>query len=449
MSDAPQRDERHPAGLYVLFSAEMWERFSFYSVQAMLVLYLRDKVHGFAWSFEESQGLYANYVMCVYFSPLLGGWLADRVLGNRRSVMIGGLFFMAGHLLLAFHHLFALYAGLVCLVAGNGLFKPNVSTLVGHLYPEGSRLKDAAYSLFYMGINLGALLAPIAAEIVRGRFGFHPAFAMAAGGMVVSVAILSLFKAALAGADRGPGSAPAAEAAGPPLPIDAVPDSVRVAALVVVFAVGVVFWMLFWQNGSTLTDWADRYTDWSAIEAWTGWRVTGIASNAINPGFIVLLGPVFAALWVALGRRGSEPSTPAKMAAGLFFAAASAGVMWLAARAGGHDVVEPSPDAPALAKVSPLWLVGSYVCISAGEILLSAMGLSLVSKVAPKRWRALLMGGWFVSISLGGKLSGVVGQYWERWPHTDFFALLGLSCLGAGLLLFVLLRFLRRAMPGV
>src|ERR671915_1537882 len=195
ITGAPAHEEKHPKGLYVLFATEMWERFSFYSMLAMFTLYLRDTTgQGFAWSVDSATSLYANYLMFVYASPLIGGWLADKKLGYRKAVMIGGLFFIAGHGLLSIPALPAVYAALICLVIGNGLFKPNVSTMVGNLYPEGSHLKDRAYNIFYMGINIGAFLAPVVMEIVRQKFGFHPAFAVAAGGMVVSVWILWQFK---------------------------------------------------------------------------------------------------------------------------------------------------------------------------------------------------------------------------------------------------------------
>src|ERR687885_871359 len=169
-----QESDKHPPGLYVLFATEMWERFSFYSMLAMFTLYLRDTSgQGFGWSAERATGLYANYLMFVYASPLVGGWIADWKLGYRRAVMIGGLFFMAGHLLLSFHALTAVYAALACLVVGNGFFKPNVSAMVGHLYPEGSKLKDRAYNIFYMGINIGALLAPINAEFMVRWVGYN------------------------------------------------------------------------------------------------------------------------------------------------------------------------------------------------------------------------------------------------------------------------------------
>src|SRR5262245_47842208 len=172
----------------------MWERFSFYTMLAMFTLYLRDSNEGFGWEARDATNLYSNYLMCVYASPLVGGFLANWKLGFRRAVMIGGLFFIAGHLLLSFRVLDIVYIALACLVIGNGLFKPNISAMVGNLYPPGSHLKDRAFNIFYMGINIGALLAPVTAEFMKGQFGFHPAFAVAAGGMVISIGILWWFR---------------------------------------------------------------------------------------------------------------------------------------------------------------------------------------------------------------------------------------------------------------
>src|ERR671912_288374 len=194
--------DKHPLGLYALFGTEMWERFSFYSMLALFTLYLRDPTEGFGWTATEATGLYANYLMFVYLSPLIGGLIADKITGYRKAVMIGGFFFMAGHGLLSIPALWAVYAALTCLVIGNGFFKPNVSTMVGNLYPDGSHLKDRAYNLFYMGINVGAFLAPVVATVVQATFGFHVAFAVAAVGMVISVGILWYFKNLVMAADR-------------------------------------------------------------------------------------------------------------------------------------------------------------------------------------------------------------------------------------------------------
>ncbi len=194
---------KHPMGLYVLFGTEMWERFSFYSMLALFTLYLRDPDQGFGWTATQATSLYANYLMFVYASPLIGGLIADKITGYRKAVMIGGVFFMIGHGLLSIPAVWAVYAALTFLVIGNGFFKPNVSTMVGNLYPEGSPLKDRAYNIFYMGINVGATTAPIVMEVVRAYFGFHAAFAVAAFGMLLSVAILWYFKSAVENTEKG------------------------------------------------------------------------------------------------------------------------------------------------------------------------------------------------------------------------------------------------------
>src|SRR5687768_13879110 len=215
---------KHPKGLYVLFATEMWERFSFYSMLSLFTLYLRDPVSGFGWTATEATTLNANYLMFVYVSPLIGGFIADRFTGYRKAVMIGGVFFMAGHGLLSIPAMWAVYLALTCLVIGNGFFKPNVSTMVGNLYPEGSHLKDRAYNIFYMGINVGAFIAPIIMEIVKGVWGVHAAFAVAAFGMLISVGTLWYFKEHVLHADKKRGvAAPASTAA---TAVDAPPPGV-------------------------------------------------------------------------------------------------------------------------------------------------------------------------------------------------------------------------------
>ena len=365
--------EKHPKGLYVLFSTELWERFSFYSMLALFTLYLRDPVEGFGWTAAEATGLYANYLMFVYASPLIGGLIADKLTGYRKAVMIGGLFFIAGHGLLSIPAMWAVYAALTCLVIGNGFFKPNVSTMVGNLYPEGSHMKDRAYNIFYMGINIGAFLAPVVMEIVKAYFGFHAAFAVAAFGMVISVAILWYFKNLvedtnkkelvigdyviedvgsknIADADQAADTAATAVDA-PPHGVshqneseqtkannarqdrmNAVPDWKRISALIVIFAIVIVFWMVFHQNGSTLTYWADDNT---------AWDVSGTISNAINPFWVVTLTFPLVWFWGWLDRRGMEPATPTKMAFGMLLTGLSFFVLWYAATVGERQLATP------------------------------------------------------------------------------------------------------------
>lgn len=541
--------DKHPKGLYVLFATEMWERFSFYSMLALFTLYLRDPNEGFGWTAAEATTLYANYLMFVYASPLIGGFIADRITGYRKAVIIGGFFFMAGHGLLSIPAIWAVYAALTCLVIGNGFFKPNVSTMVGNLYPEGSHLKDRAYNIFYMGINIGAFIAPIVMEIVKAKFGFHAAFAVAAFGMVISVATLWFFKnlvedpkkdalrdgtqaadtAATAVdapphgvSDQDEGGHKAANAARQNL-MNTVPDWKRIAALCVIFAIVIVFWMVFHQNGSTLTYWADDNTDWN---------VSGTISNSINAFWVVTLTFPLIWFWGFLDKRGKEPSTPTKMAIGMTLTGLSFLVLWygatigesqkptaeqistgafrinervinnLAAQGVSKDVLDkiqnakdadgknliygvkfaPKKDeqtgqtvsgeqqlmdavkkvAPEQAesnksvflqgaflfRVSAFWLIFAYAIVTLGELMLSPMGLSLVSKVAPISKRGLLMGGWFVATAIGNKLTQI-GIFWDIWLQSSFFLVLAGMALIMAVVLFFLLKPLKKAMPGV
>jgi len=468
-------NERHPKGLAVLFFTEMWERFGFYSMLAMFTIYLQNKDQGLGWSKEQAFHLYANYLMFVYASPLIGGWIADRGLGYRNSVLLGGTIFMAGYFLLAIRSEPFVYLALTCLVVGNGFFKPNVSAMVGHLYPEGSPLKDRAFNIFYMGINIGALAAPLNAGWMVKTFGFHPAFAVAGFGMIVSVAILWIFKHSVEPPTRpilereigtpnptalqqptAVTTEPPAGAPAPParkiLAIDTVPDWLRIAALIVIFLIVIVFWMVFHQNGSTLTDWAKNNTDWTQIglpNDSSDEGVTGIISNAINPFWVITLTFPLVWFWKWLDGKGLEPSTPAKMALGMLLTACSFFLLYAAARTG-----EGLPEGDAIGKggykylVSPYWLITSYAIVTLGELMLSPMGLSLVSKVAPVRLRGLMMGGWFVATAIGNKLTAI-GVFWDRWLHSEFFALLGGLALVMAVVLFALLIPLKKAMPGV
>jgi len=462
MATPNQGTDKHPKGLYVLFATEMWERFSFYTMIAMFALYMRDTTgQGFAWSVDDTQWLYSNYIMFVYISPLVGGWIADKKLGYRRAVMIGGLFFMAGHLLLSIRSMTAVYAALACLVIGNGFFKPNVSAMVGNLYPEGSHLKDRAYNIFYMGINVGACLAPIVAELMKTRFGFHPAFAVAVVGMAISIFVLWKWKKYIEAADipsmRGAKTQAetAAVAVDAPPPsvshqdvanasrraaIDAVPDWKRVGALLVIFLIVIVFWMVFHQNGTTITYWANENTNW---------KVTGIISNSINPGWVILLTFPVITFWRWLDKKGMEPSTPTKMVFGMVLTAAAFLVFFAAAKIGEASLA-PGANAYALGayKMSPLWLLGAYGVLTAGELILSPMGLSLVSKVAPIRWRGILMGGWFVATGFGNKLTQI-GQLWDDWLHSTFWLFCSACALAMAFVLLILLKPLKKAMPGI
>ncbi len=479
------RQDRHPAGLYILFGSEMWERFGFYTAAAVMTLYLQRG--GFGWSKTQATSLWSYYLMFVYATPLIGGWLADKFLGYRRSVLIGGLFFIAGYALLGQGSVATYYIALGLIFAGNGFFKPNISTMVGNLYPPSSPLKDSAYSIFYMGINIGALLAPVVAEgalqtlagtevlemAKKGtalspeqaaslRAGFLTAFYAAAVGMTLGTIMLSVFYRKLAAADRrqvplkaaDPDAVAVTEDVPPVEPttsaIDQVPESTRITALLVIYGIVIVFWMVFHQNGSTMTYWADENT---------AWNVSGVVSNAINPFWIVALSMPLVSVWGWLRKKGLEPSTPGKMAMGMLLTSLAFLILFIAAKSGGDQtfvtdsqgqfVLDEHGELKAVQhRVSPIWLIAAYMVISLGELMLSPMGLSLVSKVAPFRMRGLMMGGWFVATAIGNKLTAI-GELWTSWYHSSFWLLCSLLALGMAFVLLALLRPLKRAMPGV
>ena len=400
---------RHPRGLYVLFATELWERYGFYSLFAILTLYMTEKLQ---FSEQLAGQVYGAYLGAVYFMPLLGGFLADRILGYNRAVLSGALVMGVGYLLVAAGPVPLFFAGLGLVACGNGLLKPNISTIVGNLYRDKQQLADSAYNIFYMGINIGAFLAPYGVAYLRANFGWGPAFASSALGMVLAFLTFFFFnKDVAAGAQRN------VDSAVPERNPEPAEGRRRTIALLVVFAIAVIFWIAFYQNGFTLTLWARDNTDTT---------VAPEIFQAVNPLGIILFSPLLVMVWTWLRNRGAEPSTPAKMLIGLLFTAAMFGVMATAGFVGGDT-----------GKVSPIWLVSAYLMIAVGEICLSPMGLSLVAKVAPPNRRGMLMGGWFVATSLGGYFAGMLGgQFWNAMPHSRFFlSVAGLTMLAAIVLL--------------
>lgn len=414
-SPAP-RPDRHPPGLYVLFFTELWERYSFYSMMAILTLYMDEALH-----FDGARigRVYGGYIGGVYLMPLVGGLLADRVLGFYRAVIIGGAIMMVGHLVLAINSLPFFYAALALLACGSGLLKPNVSTIVGNLYRDRPGLRDAGFNLFYMGINLGALISPLSVAWFRAHYGWSVAFGSAAVAMLLSLGTFIAGRRYIGdAADRIPAGARESEASSPD---DA---RTRVTTLLVVFVASAIFWIAFYQNGFTLTFWARDNT------------VTSLAPESfqsVEPLGVIVFSAGLVAVWAWMGRRGIEPSTPLKMLLGIVLVAAAFGLMAAAGIAGGDT-----------GRVSVWWLVAAYLVIALGEVCLSPMGLSLVNRVAPPRSRGLMMGAWFVSLSAGGYLSGTLGAYWSRMPHSRFFMLVvGILAVAAVVLAIVMPRLRR------
>ncbi len=424
----------HPRGLSTLFFTEMWERFSYYGMRGFLILYMT-KALGFT---DQHAGLaYGNYVSSVWLTPIIGGFIADRWLGQYRSVLIGGIIIALGHFTLAFHPLPFLYVGLTLIVLGTGLLKPNISTIVGSLYEPGDERRDAGFSIFYMGINLGAFLGPLIAGKLAQGVDWHLGFACAGVGMVFGLIQYVLGRRHLQpGIDRldaqrrarlaaqTAGGAPQA-----PLTTD---DWRRISAVVVLFVFASLFWGAYEQAGSTLNLFADRYVhlELLGITLYASWFVS------IQAAFVILLSPIFAWLWVKLGPR--QPSSPAKFALALVFVGAAFVLL-----------IPAGSLAQSGVKVSPLWLVAAYFIQELGELCLSPVGLSLVTKLAPVRFVSLVMGIFFLSNAAGNWLAGWSARFISTVPLVTLFGVTAAVTLGAGVVLFLLLRPIRNLMGGV
>ena len=383
----------HPPGLYVLFFTELWERYSFYSMMAILSLYMNEALH---FDVAHVGRVYGAYNAGVYLMPVAGGLIADRWLGFSRAIIVGGVLMMLGHLVLGVEALPFFYSGLALLACGSGLLKPNVSTLVGNLYRDRPQLRDQGFNIYYMGVNVGAFVSPLTVAWLRAHYGWSVAFMSAAGAMLVSLAIFIAFNRHIAAA-----AVKVDDAAGEVM--TSVPGEARsrIITLLAIFGISLVFWIAFYQIFYTFTFWArdSTATTWSPETFQT-----------FEPLGVILLSPVLVAIWASLQRRGTEPSTPVKMLLGVMLVAAAFGTLAYAGSIGGNT-----------GRVSPAWLICANLLIAVGEISLSPMGMSLVNRLSPPRLRGLMMGGWFASLGIGGYLSGSIGAYWDRMPHSSFF----------------------------
>jgi proton-dependent oligopeptide transporter, POT family len=425
----------HPRGLSTLFFTEMWERFSYYGMRGFLILYMT-KALGF--TDPHAGAVYGNYVGSVWLAAIFGGVIADRWLGHYRSVLLGGTIIALGHFTLALHALPFFYAGLSLIVVGTGLLKPNVSTLVGSLYEQGDERRDAGFSIFYMGINLGALLGPLVAGKLAEGVDWHLGFACAGVGMTLGLVQYVLGRRRLAPGIERLAARPKPAAASPGLAPGVghggftAEDWKRMTAVVVFFAFASLFWGAYEQAGSTLNLFADRYVhlELLGIKLYASWFVS------VQAAFVILLSPAFAWLWVKLGPR--QPSSPAKFALALLFVGL-AFVLLMPAGASAQGGV----------RISPLWLVAVYFIEELGELCLSPVGLSVVTKLAPQQVVALMMGVFFLSNALGNKLAGWSAGFISTTPLPTLFGVTAAVTLGAAAVMFLLIRPVQRLMGGV
>ncbi len=449
----------HPRGLTFLFTTEMWERFSYYGMRALLVLYMTKYLligghadaalglGGLESLLEAAFGplgvqplasqIYGLYTALVYLTPIFGGLLADRVLGRRRTVVLGAVLMAIGHFMMAAEQLFLV--ALLALILGSGAFKPNISTQVGGLYPPGDHRRDRAYSIFYVGINVGAFLAPLVCGTLGEEAGWHYGFAAAGVGMLIGLAIYlyalpllppdPLLSSPARGGGKGGG-----KAANPTEHRKLDRDEWRaVIALLVLFVPNTLFWATYEQQGNTLVLWADANTDRTIDLLGFVTQIPTTWFLAFNPFMIFAFTPFVVALWAQQAIRGSEPSSITKMALGCLGVTAANLIMAVAAFSAGGG------------KASWLWLLFYFVVITVGELYLSPIGLSLVTKVAPVRILSMMMGVWLATSFVGGFLAGYLGSFWSRMEKPTFFLMIAAIAAAASVAIFAC-RWLLRGM---
>ena len=529
---------KHPKALPFLFLSEMWERFGYYLMIGIFTLYLKDTERGFGLNEAQASDLYGTFIALVFLTPFIGGLLADRVLGYRKSIIIGGILMGLGYILMSIKDLNFLYLSMTLIILGNGFFKPNISTLLGNVYNEESykARKDAGYNIFYMGINIGAFVCNFFGAALYNMYGWYAAFWAAGVGMFIGVLVFIIGTKHYKHADQikpiGETDMPLLKILGtillPAVIFGLIPltfetplvgskstdaflfgcipvvffyihlyrkspasEKPQIGAMLSIFAVVIAFWAIFKQNGSTMNTWAMNYTDrevpavvqpltsslklseeityakdsvsfidkqFRVIEkdkkvvAYPAYFNNQAAKDlpkegatirvfntnlfqSVNPFWVIALTPLVVAFFAFLNRKGKEPSTPTKIAFGLLISALSCLVMVGAVYASNNGAD----------KSSAWWFISSYAVITIGELFLSPMGLSLVSKLSPARLTSLMMGGWFLATSIGNKLSGVLSSMWDGYEQKANFFYLNFVLLGlAALLLFGMLRKLNK-----
>ncbi len=479
----------HPRGLSTLFFTEMWERFSYYGMRALLILFMTAPAAAGGLEFDTAAAgaIYGLYTSMVYMTSLPGGWIADRLIGQRRAVLYGGILIACGHFSMAVPTLATFYLGLTLIVVGTGLLKGNVGVIVGRLYREDDTRRDAGFSIFYMGINLGAFIAPLVCGYLGQRVSWHLGFAAAGIGMVFGLLQYVAGGKYLGDAGLQPAAPESAAAAARlrsrvrlwgattlaaivvfalgaytraiPVTATQIADAVgwilvlitigffawlfvagdwtplerrRLFAIGALFVASALFWSEFEQAGSTLNLFGDRATRTSVL----GWSFPSSYYQSLQPLFIITFAPVFAWIWMRLGRR--EPSSPAKFGIGLVFVGAGFALLVAAASLSATGV-----------KVAPWWLVVTYLLHTFGELSLSPMGMSAVTKLAPARVTGLMMGVWYLGISVGNFIGGRLSSLYGSMPLPELFGAIGAVGIAGGLVMFALTPSIKRLMGDV
>lgn len=459
----------HPKGLYLLFFTELWERFSYYGMRAILILYMTKLWIENGLNIPESRAtlIYGFFTGFVYFTPIIGGWIADRFIGQRNAITIGGITMFAGQLVLfGVNTHVGLAIGLLLLIIGNGFFKPNISTLVGRLYREGDARRDSAFSIFYMGINLGALLAPFAVALLCNNwfatkvvaadgteligYGYKYGFLAAAIGMALGQILFNLLSKKYL---LEIGEKPTKESRMPKTEVvDGVTQNVakvpltsiekqRITVIFILTFFVIFFWAGFEQAGSSMTLYTDKYIDRTIF----GWNIPTELFQSVNPAFIVLLAPIFAWFWNS--KYGSRLTTPVKMSLGMILLGIGFLFMLLATQ----GVVTEGTGTKEIVtqKAALIWLVMTYFFHTIGELCLSPVGLSVVTKLAPIKLASMLMGVWMLSTFVANIIGGFIAAFVEKLGAGTIFATIALFVISLGVLMLLLSRRLSKMMHGV
>jgi len=428
----------HPRGLYILFLTEMWERFSFYGMRALLVLFLVSSVNGenpgFGWTNIEALELYATYAFLVYLSSIPGGIIADKFIGQKKAVILGGSLLVVGHSILAVQNITAFYIGLGLIIAGVGCLKPNISTMVGGLYPKGDDRRDKGFTIFYIGINVGAFLAGIIIGYVGETMGWHYGFGLAGIGMAIGLLIFILGHKDLKGVGEATKELSIADQAIKNKPLTNI-EKDRVKVMLLSFLMIIVFWGAFEQAGGLMNLYASEKTD--RVIGFLNWTVPATWFQSVNSFFIITLGIPVAAFWFNRKRKGKEASSIFKIALGLVIM--GWGFLFMSAASLQHQAEGSS---------AMYWLVLAYLFHTIGELCASPVALSFITKLAPLKYASIMMGVFFAATGLGNYVAGWVGIWSQTAGELEIFTGIAIFCTIIGGLVIAIKEPLKRLTHG-
>jgi len=425
----------HPKGLAILFFTEMWERFSFYGMRAILVLYLTKQTlganPGMGWTDTRALALYGWYTMLVYVMSIPGGIIADRLLGQKKTVFVGGLLIAAGQLTLAVDSIYFFYAGLALVISGVGCLKPNISTMVGGLYKEGDPRRDSGFTIFYIGINIGAASAPLLVGYIGETIGWHFGFALAGFGMLLGLIVYVWGQKYL----RDVGNfmpVKKIDGTNKDVPLTRI-EKDRVIVLLISFLIVIIFWAAYEQAGGLM----NLYTKEKINRVILGWEIPASLFQSVPAFFVIIFGTIVAAFWTKRSLKGKEASSLFKMAIGIIITGTGFLMMSGAALQAATGV-----------KAMLIWLIASYLLQVIGELSLSPVALSFITKLAPAKYASIMMGVYFAATGLGNKLAGLVGEFATKAGEFEVFTGIFAFCLVFGLLLLVFFKKLKELTHG-